>query len=73
MKRTTLFADDEVLQSLRRIAQEQVVSVAKLVRQALYQFIIQQQHAPKKLSFLGIGKSGKHNVAENAEEFLWKK
>ena len=47
-------------------------SVAEIVREAM-QGYIQQKRKKKKLSFIGIGSSGRKDVAEKHEELLWKK
>jgi len=70
MKRTTIFADEELLQSLKHIATKEGVSVAELTRQALTKFIADRQEK-KHLSFLGIGNSGKSDIADRSEDLLW--
>ena len=71
MKRTTIFADEEMLTSLREIAQQEGLSVAELVRQALDRFIAERQGGKRLPSFLGIGASGRRDIAERSEELLW--
>lgn len=73
MKRTTLFANEEMMDHLKHLAEEKEMSLAELIRQALQQFLENQYRRKSKLSFLGIGRSRHHNIAERAEELLWKR
>lgn len=72
MKRTTVFADEEMLSTLRQIAQREGISVAEVVRQALDRFIVERRVAKKPPSFLGIGRSGRKDIAERCEDLLWR-
>jgi len=72
MKRTTVFADEELLNGLKRIADEEGIPVAEAIRQALDRFVTQRRK-PKKLSLLGIGRSGRKDISGRAEELLWRK
>jgi len=73
MKRTTIFANEELLSSLKHIADEEGISIAETIRQALDRFVAQRQKPRKKLSFVGIGRSGRKDVSERCEELLWTK
>jgi metal-responsive CopG/Arc/MetJ family transcriptional regulator len=73
MKRTTIFADENLLNSLKHIADEEGVSIAETIRQALDRFVAQRQKSKKQLSFVGIGRSGRKDVSERCEELLWTK
>ena len=73
MKRTTIFANEELLSSLKHIADEEGISIAETIRQALDRFVAQRQKPRKKLSFVGIGRSGRKDVSERSEELLWTK
>ncbi len=73
MKRTTIFADDDLLIELKELSREEGRSVAELVREALQEFIVRKKPDARKLSFIGIGRSGKKNIAARHEELLWKK
>ncbi len=73
MKRTTIFANDELLTELKELSQEEKRSVAELVREAISEFIARKKPQEKKISFMGAGKSGRANIAERHEELLWKK
>jgi len=73
MKRTTIFADEELLNSLKHIADDEGISLAEAIRHALDRFVTQRQESRKKLSFVGIGRSGRRDVSERCEELLWTK
>ena len=70
MKRTTIFADEETLLALRSIAKAEGVSLAEIIRKALEAFVAHHRSARPPLSIVGIGRSGRHDVAERAEELL---
>ncbi len=71
MKRTTIFANEEMLSALRQIAQRQGLSMAEVIRQALDRFIAEQRGVNRLPSILGIGRSGRRDIAERCEELLW--
>ena len=73
MKRTTIFADEKLLNALKHIADEEGISIAETIRQALDRFVAQRQKPRKQLSFVGIGRSGRKDVSERCEELLWTK
>ena len=73
MKRTTLFADEELLRSLKHIADEEGISVAEIIRRVLDKFVAQRQKSSKQPSFVGIGRSRRKDVSERCEELLWTK
>ena len=72
MKRTTIFADENLLNALKHIADDEGISIAETIRQALDRFVAQRQRSKKQLSFVGIGRSGRKDVSERCEELLWK-
>ncbi len=72
MKRTTIFADENMLDSLKEIARIEEKSIAEVIRQALNRFIADRQRNKRLPSILGIGQSGRKDVAERFEELLWK-
>ena len=73
MKRTTIFADEELLRVIREISAEENVSVAEVMREAMKSYIVRKRKKKNKLSFVGIAKSGRKDIAERHEELLWKK
>ncbi len=72
MKRTTIFADENLLNAIKQIAEEEGISIAETIRKALDRFVVQRQKSLKQPSFIGIGRSGRKDVSERCEELLWK-
>jgi len=73
MRRTTIFADDDLLDEMKSLAAEENRSVAEIVREAMEEYLKRKRKAVRKFSFLGIGNSGRRDVAEEHELLLWKK
>ena len=73
MRRTTIFADDDLLDEMKSLAAEENRSVAEIVREAMEEDLKRKRKAVRKFSFLGIGNSGRRDVAEEHELLLWKK
>ncbi len=73
MRRTTIFADDDLINEIKEISKEENRSVADILREAMQVYIKQKRHKQKKISFIGIGSSGRRDIAERHEELLWKK
>ncbi len=73
MKRTTIFADEELIDEIKEISKEENRSVAAIVREAMENYIKQKRQKKKRLSFIGIGSSDRKDIAERHEELLWKK
>jgi len=72
MRRTTVFADDDVLKKLQQIAKRENSTVAEVTRKALYEYVSRRRPKRSRLSLIGIGRSGRKDVAERAEELLGK-
>ena len=72
MKRTTVFADDDVMKKLRQIAKRENCTVSEVTRQALNEYVSRRGRKRSRLSLIGIGRSGRKDVAERAEEILGK-
>lgn len=72
MRRTTIFADEDVLRKMREIARRENITLSEAIRTALERYV--SRHRPKRptLSLIGIGRSGRKDVAEHAEELLGK-
>lgn len=70
MRRTTVFADDEVLDALLAIARRKGMSLAQITREALAAYVSREQGKRRPLSLAGIGRSGRKDVAERAEDLL---
>jgi len=73
MKRTTIFADDALIKEFKDLSKEENRSVAELVREAMEQYVLDRHRKTKKLSFIGIGASGRRDVSEKHEGLLWRK
>ena len=72
MKRTTVFLDEPTNRELQLLAQREKLPVAALVRDALGRYLGETKRGKGlRLRFLGIGRSGHHDIAERAEEVLW--
>ncbi|MCZ7624425.1 MAG: hypothetical protein C3F12_07645 [Candidatus Methylomirabilota bacterium] len=72
MKRTTIFADEDVLRKLREIAQREHVTLSEIIRTALEGYVSRRRPRRSSLSLIAIGRSGRKDVAERAEELLGK-
>lgn len=72
MRRTTIFADEDVLRKLREIAKRQNITLSDAIRTALDRYVSRCQPKRSRLSLIGIGRSGRKDVAEHAEELLGK-
>lgn len=73
MKRTTIFADDALIKEFKNLSKEENRSVADMVREAMEQYVRQRRQKKKKISFIGIGESGRRDVSEKHEELLWRR
>ena len=72
MKRTTVFADDDVIKKLKEIAKRENSTVSKVTRKALHEFVSRRTRKKSRLSLIGIGRSGRKDVAQRAEKLLGK-
>jgi metal-responsive CopG/Arc/MetJ family transcriptional regulator len=72
MKRTTVFADEDVLKKLREIAKRENTTVSEVTRKALNEYVSRRRPKRSRLSLIGIGRSGRKDIAERAEELLGK-
>ncbi|HEY3490134.1 MAG TPA: CopG family transcriptional regulator [Candidatus Deferrimicrobiaceae bacterium] len=74
MKRTTIFADEYLLDDLKSLARRSHSSVASVVREALEKYVAENRgNVSASPSFIGIGESSDGTVAERHEELLWRK
>jgi predicted transcriptional regulator len=72
MKRTTIFIDESLERDLQLLAERQGCSKAAVVRTALERYVKQEkQRAELDLGFVGVGRSGRSDIAERHEEYLW--
>ena len=72
MKRTTVFADEDILRKLREIARRENSSVSEVTRKALTEYVSRRRPKRSRLSLVGIGRSGRKDIAERSEELLRK-
>jgi predicted transcriptional regulator len=56
MKRTTVFADEDVLRKLREIAKRENTSVSEVTRKALVEYISRRRAKRSRMSLVGIGR-----------------
>jgi hypothetical protein len=72
MKRTTVFADDDIIKKLRQIAERENTSLSEVTRKALNEYVSRRRPKQARISLIGIGRSGRKDIAERAEELLGK-
>lgn len=72
MKRTTIFADEDLLDELKALSREEQRKLSEIVRDALKAYV-DKKRTRKALSFVGVGASGKRDVADRHEALLWRK
>ena len=72
MKRTTISADEEVLRRLREIAKRENVTWSDVIRLALERHLARRRPRRARLSLVGVGRSGRNDVAAHAEALLEK-
>jgi|DewCreStandDraft_5_1066085.scaffolds.fasta_scaffold87306_2 predicted transcriptional regulator len=73
MKRTTIVVSEKLLIEAQHLAKTLNKTTSELIREALQEYI--QNHKLKKrrqLSFIGVGRSGRGDIAERSEELLGK-
>ncbi len=65
MKRTTIVAPEELLERLRRVAEDRGISLASLIREALEEKANTCRPKPRSL---GMGDSGRTDIARRTAE-----
>jgi hypothetical protein len=67
MKRTTIMADEEMLERLRAVARWDHLSLAEVIRQGME---LRVQQAPRRFRFIGAGSSSEppYNMSELASD-----
>ena len=65
MQRTTIIADEEVLERLRRLAADRRVSLATIIREALDEKAKTYRPKPR---ILGMGDSGRSDISRRIGE-----
>lgn len=72
MQRTTVFADEHLIHELRDLARREGKTLSQVIREALERAVAERKGASAAPSILGIGRSGRGDVAERHEELLWR-
>ena len=70
MKRTTVFAEPQMYQDLRRIAEAQGRPVAAVIRDALGQYVATHRPKGRRFSFTGIGESETGDLSQRVDEIV---
>lgn len=73
MKRTTIFADDAMLNALKRVSVQEKKSLAQVMREAFDAHMARKLLPEARFSFAGKFDSRRKDIAENHEELLWAK
>ena len=73
MKRTTIFADDAMLNGLKQVSEQERKSLAQVMREAFGAHLARKLQQGLRFSFAGKFDSGRKDVAEKHEELLWTK
>jgi hypothetical protein len=71
MKRTTIFVPEPLERDLQLYAQRRNKPVAWVVREALASYLAAERSETRVPSFVGVGDSGRTDVADRHEELLW--
>ena len=69
MKRTTILLDDDLLLEIKRVARTSGTTATDVIREALKSYVEKNRSKPK-LSFTGVGKSGRSSIAKHSEKIL---
>jgi metal-responsive CopG/Arc/MetJ family transcriptional regulator len=72
MRRTTVFADEVLLEEIKAVSREEKKSVAQVLREAMEHYVEAKRRSGKELSFVSVGSSGRSIIAEKHEDLLWK-
>ena len=71
MKRITVTLPDDLAAAAECEARRRRVSASEVVRCALAEYLeLGDANTPRRLGFVAIGRSGRKNVARDAEEIL---
>ena len=70
MKRTTIFADEQLLLEVRDLAARQGTTVTAVVQEALRSYVAQHREPNRLAGLTALFDSGVTDTAERAEEIL---
>ncbi len=71
MKRTTIFIDESLMEEIKAISEEEGKTTSESIREAMKNYVRSKRRKKRRLSFVGVGSSGKRTVASRHEELLW--
>ena len=71
MKRTTIFADDALMNDLKRVSEQEKKSLAQVMREAFDAHVSRKLKPDTRFSFAGKFDSRRKDIAEKHEELLW--
>jgi hypothetical protein len=70
MKRTTILADEALLQEARYLAQSEGKSLTTVVREALAEYVAAHRKPRRVIPFAGIGRSGDPKLTEKIDDII---
>lgn len=70
MKRTTIFAEEDVLLELKHLAKTQDRTLTDVIREALHQYLKDRRPEPRRFPFIGMAAFEPNDVASRSEEIL---
>ncbi len=70
MKRVTVFVNDETLNAIAAMARRRRITLVEITREALRAYVSRPRGKRRPLTLVGIGRSGRSDVAERAEKYL---
>ncbi len=72
LRRTTVFADDEVLDTLQIMDRRRGIALAEVTREALTAYMLRHRNEQKPLTLAGAGRSRRRDIAVRSEHLLRK-
>jgi hypothetical protein len=73
MHRTTVFLDEGLRREVQALARRQARPAAAIVREAIERLIeAERSHTREAPGFVGIGRSGRSDIAETHEDLLFR-
>jgi metal-responsive CopG/Arc/MetJ family transcriptional regulator len=72
MTRTTILLDHDLLLQIKQLAQTSGTTATDVIREALKSYL-EKNRSRRKLSFTGVGKSGRSSIAKDSEKILRRK
>jgi predicted CopG family antitoxin len=73
MRRTTIFADEDLFQEMQALAEREGKTFSDVIREAMTLLLSRKRGRRRALpSFAAIGRSKRSDIADRHEEMLWK-